>query len=466
MSALRNLWLTRFLPAALFASVVALYNGFPLTYPDSGNYLENAFAIAHGRMPWFYYRPLFYGGLLTPFASFPMIWLVPVVQGLLLAYTVDLTLRVVGVPMSTLGFLALFGGLSALTSLSWFSGQIMPDVFTGAVILLSFALSWDDEHRSLLQRCVVGILLAFALGSHLSHLAIYATLAVAALAGRAVADRAYRSWRRCAPLAAGALTPLVAAVGLLAASNAYAYREPTLSRSSSLFLLAHLVGDGLAQRYLAGACAVERYLLCSERRSLRPDLDWFLWDVDGPWKRHEPAVQHGDSTFLREAGAIARGTLRQEWPAEIRLTLRHAIVQLGMLGIHPGELTFSSSVAQALRQLGPDAEAAYRNSRQVRQSLPLDAVTRVQYAAFVLAALVLLVCLPALRGRSRLLALIATVCVGIALNALVIASLATVHPRYQSRVAWLLPLIAVAAALETFRARGPWRLAVQKPTAR
>jgi hypothetical protein len=465
-SALRNRWLKRWLPAALLASVVALYNGFPLTYPDSGNYLENALAIAHGRTPWLYYRPVFYGGFITPFASPVTIWLIPVVQGLLLAVTVDLTLRVAAVPVSTFSFLALFAGLSAFTSLSWFAGQIMPDAFTSVMILLCFASVWGDERQTFAQRGMVAALLTFAIGCHLSHLGLYAMLAVATLAGRVLADRACRSWRRCVPLAVSAVAPLVAAAGLLVGSNYLLHSEVALSRSSSLFALAHLVGDGLAQEYLARVCPGERYLLCSERNSLRTDLDWFLWDSDGPWKRHEPEVQRGDSTFLREAPAIVRGTLRQEWRAEIRTSLRNTLVQLRTLGIHPGELTFSTSVAKALRELGPGSLAAYRASRQVRKSLPLEAATKVQYAAVGLGVLVLLVCLPALRGRTRVGALIATVSLGVVLNAFVIASLATVHPRYQSRVAWLLPLIGVVAALEAVRARDRTRRCAHLPTAK
>src|SRR2546427_125784 len=49
---LRHRSVQRLLPAALLTCVVALYNHFPLTYPDTGGYLENAFALAHGRAPW------------------------------------------------------------------------------------------------------------------------------------------------------------------------------------------------------------------------------------------------------------------------------------------------------------------------------------------------------------------------------------------------------------------------------
>ena len=451
----RHRSLQRLLPAALLTCVLALYNHFPLTYPDTGGYLENAFALGLGRTPWFFYRPLTYGAFLIPFATPLTIWLVPVAQGFLMAFVVDLTLRAAAVPLSTRGFLALFAGMSAFTSLPWFSGQIMPDVFTSVVILLCFVSVWGDEHQTLRQRWMAGALLAFAIGCHLSHIPLYGMLVVATLTGRILADRALRSWRRYVPLALCAVAPLVVAVGFVIGSNYYFHREPVLSRTSALFALARLVEDGLAQRYLARVCPTQQYVLCSERASLRADLDWFLWDLDGPWRRHEAELQRGDSTFLREAAVIVAGTLRQEWPAAIRTTLRNAIVQLATFGPHRGELAFSNSVAKALARMGPGTLRAYTASGQVQNTLPIEAASWVQYAAVGLGVLVLLGCLPLLRGHALapMRALVATVCLGLVFNALVMASLARIHPRYQSRVVWLVPLIGAVAALHAARAR-------------
>ena len=451
---LRRRSLQRLLPAALFTCVVALYNHFPLTYPDTGGYLENAFALAQGRAPWFFYRPLTYGAFLVPFATPLTIWLVPVAQGFLVAFLVDLTLRAAAVPLSTRGFLALFAGMSAFTSLPWFSGQIMPDIFTSVVILLGFLSVWGDELTPR-ERWMAGALLAFAIGCHLSHIPLYGMLIVATLTGRILVDPASRSWRWYMPLAIRAIAPLVVAMGLVIGSNYYFHRELVLSRTSALFALAHLVEDGLAQRYLARGCPTQQYLLCSERAALRADLDWFLWDPDGPWMRHAAELQRGDSPFLREAPAIVSGTLRQEWPAAIRTSLRNTIVQLGTLGPHRGELAFSNSVAKALARMGPATLRAWESSGQIQNTLPVEAASWVQYAAVGVGVLVLLGCLPALRGRALVptRALVATVYLGVVLNALVMASLARVHPRYQSRVVWLVPLIGAVAALHAVSGR-------------
>jgi hypothetical protein len=443
-------WLRRALPAALLTCVVALYNGFPLAYPDTANYLGNAYSIAHGQQPDFFHRPLTYGLFLIPFATPLTVWLIPLAQGLLVALVVELALRGAAVSLSTRGFLALFAGLSIFTSLPWTSGQIMPDVFTGLLILLSFVTLWGHERLSQRRRLMVAGLLTVAIATHLTHLPLYGLLLVVGLAGRWVALGKSRSWRDLSAVALRGSVPLVLAAGLLMLPNYWLHREPVLSRSSSLFALAHLMGNGTAQRYLARACPTRRYLLCSELAALRTDLDWFLWAPDGPGMRYRAEPEPAGSMFLREARAIVSGTVRQEWPTIARKALRAAVVQLGTFRIHHGSAdhTFSAAVAEATKRIGRAPLEAYRASEEAHDALPVTAASRAHYLAVGLSLLVILGCLPALRGpaHSPLRALIATVFAGVLLNALVTASLAAVRPRYQSRVVWLLPLTAAVAA--------------------
>jgi hypothetical protein len=441
-------WLRRILPAALLTCAVALYNHFPLTYPDSGNYLGNAYSMAHGQEPSFFFRPLAYGLYLVPFATRYTIWLLPLAQGILVAVVVDLTLRGAAVSLSNAGFFALFAALSAFTSLPWFSGQLMPDIFTSLVILLAFVIVWGTERQSRGEQWRVGILLTLAIASHLSHFPLYGMLLIGGLVGRALVDRESRCWGRFGPLALRAITPLVVAVGLVMGPNLYFYREPVLSRSSSLFALGHLVGDSIAQRYLERACPTRHYRLCSDQPFLRANVDWFLWSPAGTWKQHAAEMQRGDSTILREAPAIVWGALRQEWPAVISVTLRNTLAQLTTFEFQRGEHRFSNSVQETMKRLGPRILRAYGASGQVRNSLPVEAASRVLYAAVGIGLLGLLGSLPALtkRASSPVQALIATVCLGVVLNALVVVSLASVQARYQSRVIWLVPLVGAVAA--------------------
>lgn len=441
--------LLRLALAALVTTAVAAYNGFPLTYPDSGNYLANAHDLIQGRRPWFFFRPLTYGVFLAPFTGLHALWLVPLVQGGLVAWVVDLCLGAVGRgrPVRTGMFVAVFAVLSLVTSIPWFSGQLMPDVMTGLVILLAYLMVWPAEEVGRRERWLAALLLVPAIASHLSHVPLYALLAGILCGARLLADPPSRARRALGPLLVRVVAPWAAAVGLLIGTNLVLYRTPVLSRSSSLFALAHLVGDSLAQRHLARACATERYLLCAERDSLRAEVDWFLWDARGPRERYEAALARGDSTFLTEAAEIVRGTLREEWDAALAAALRGTGRQLVTIGLHRGELAYSGSVDRALTAIDPAAAERYRASRQVRGRYPLAAINRVQGTAVVLGLLAIVAAWPRLRG-SRWRPFVGSLCLGVILNAFVVASLARVHPRYQSRVVWLVPLAAVVAGLQ------------------
>jgi hypothetical protein len=447
--AIRREWVRRWLPAALLMCIVAVYNQFPLTYPDSGDYIGNARNLAAGRTPGFFYRPFTYGVFLVPFATRYTIWFVPLAQGVLVASVVDLALRSAGVFLSARTFVALFAALSAFSTLPWFSGQLMPDIFTSLIILLFFVVVYGDEARGRRELWTTGGILAFAIATHLSHVPLYAALLLGALVVRVAVGGETPSWRRLIH----ATVPLAVAVFVVITPNYLLYREPVLSRSAHLFYLAHLVNDGLAQRFLDRVCPTERYFLCADRVTLRADTDWFLWATDGPGQRYDSQWRRGDAAFRREVEAIIAGTVRQELPAVVGLSLRAAAIQLVTFGAHRGEHKFSRSVHAAMERIR--LRPSYLGSRQVQGTLPLEVVTVVQYVGVGVGLLLLLGCLIRLRGPAErsLRLLIATACAGVALNALVVGSLALVANRYQRRVVWLIPLLGMVAAAQVFARR-------------
>jgi hypothetical protein len=445
------------LAAALTTCVAALFNGFPLTYPDTGNYLGNAIALIHLRKPWFFFRPLTYGAFLTPFATPFTIWLLPFAQGLLVAVAIRLALRTAGIRLTGWVFVGLLGGLSVLTSLSWFSGQIMPDVFTPIVILLAFVMLWAPSSGGGRGLSIAAAVLTLAIATHLSHFPLYTSLLTVGVVARLVSHSAARSWRAAARLVVRGAVPLIAALGIVIGPNYLLFRRPVLSRSSSIFALGHLIGTGAAQRYLERACPAGGYALCAERQRLRASAGWFLWDPDGPVARSQAAMTRGDSTLLHEAPLIVAGTVRQEWPALLWSSVRGAKLQLVTFGLDPGG--YSAYVEKSTGRLGSYVGRAYRGSRQAKVALPTVALTRLHYAIVCAGLSALLVLLPSLRHAADrpFRAMVGIVLLGIVINAVVVASLSDMQPRYQGRVIWLVPLLGAVAVVRWIERGRPAR---------
>ena len=125
------------------------------------------------------------------------------------------------------------------------------------------------------------------------------------------------------------------------------------------------------------------------------------------------------------------------------------------------------------RQLKESLEEYFRSRRslvdqaldgylQPREGLPESLREAMRYSLLapgkrLRPLLVLLASLPALRGRVRapLCAFVVSIGAGVVANALVVAGLARVHPRYQSRVIWLVPLAAAAVFISSRARRAP-----------
>ena len=100
----------------------AIWNGFPLIFPDTGGYFTAPMvhALANGRSALYG----FFLDLGIPLAFWPCV----VAQAALMVWLFVVTLRVNGLgarPWLALGVVAM---LTVTTSLPWFAGQLMPDI--------------------------------------------------------------------------------------------------------------------------------------------------------------------------------------------------------------------------------------------------------------------------------------------------------------------------------------------------
>ena len=122
----------------------AFWNGYPLVFADTGTYLSQAIEHYAG-----WDRPIFYSLFLFPLHMTVTTWPAIGVQALLVAYLLDLLRRTLLYPIPSVWWLLPVAGALAFASpLPWFASQLMPDVFTGIVVVALALLIFAADRLS------------------------------------------------------------------------------------------------------------------------------------------------------------------------------------------------------------------------------------------------------------------------------------------------------------------------------
>jgi hypothetical protein len=434
------------LPVAMLATAAlllwpALYNGHPLIFSDSMDFLMMAQEpLAAGAI-----RPRGYPAAIAPLLALAgSAWAVVVVQAALTAW---LALRVLVLLWPGAGPVALGGValLLAASSAPWAASYVMADALAAPLLLAFLLLVLPGASRA--ERGLAAVLVLVGAASHITHVAMLLALATVLVLWR-LADRAAPAGWRGALLALGFAAAGFAgsALGTLAADGRFEY-----ARAAPQFMAARLAGDGLLQRHLARICPDPRVTLCADLPTLPDTADGFLWEPTSPlWAR-------GDFFALEEElRALNRAVLAEAWPEWLWRSGGRAVAQA--LALRAGDGLDQALVVEFqptyARVMGAAEGAALAASRQHAEELrehPAAALAGALNAGAVAGCVVLLLLSgPAWRRRhpALLLALVVVV-VAAAANALAVGLGGSVHARYQARIAWLFVLLLPAAAALT-----------------
>jgi hypothetical protein len=426
---------------ALLLCWPAFFNRYPLLYPDSITYLTDGQPVAralflHQFSDYYGMRSLLYSLVILPFHWNDSPWPVVLFQALLAAYVLWLVARSLLAHAVISRYLLLVAVLSLLTSLSWFVSLILPDVLGPLLYLCAYLLVFARGTLSGAERLGIAVLAWWAAVSHVTHLALAAALC--ALLGLL--------WLlRCAPmkpLLRGmcelALVVLISAASQLAL-HAYLYGRPSLNGDSPPFLTARLIGDGPGRWYLQQNCDELDLALCDSVKNLPYSSDEFLWNPDGILARAE---REGDERIRQEEIPFVVGVLRAYPREEFAIMAANFWQQLSDIGLW--DLGPNEWALENLDTALPGGKSSYRKSWQASDELPLDLFSAVQYWVVVaaLGAIVLAVPLLLRKRTPQLLGLGVIILSMLLANAFLTGAFSGVEERYQSRVVWLLPLLA------------------------
>jgi hypothetical protein len=338
------------------------------------------------------------------------------------------------------------------SSLPWFVGEITPDIFTGALVLSSLiiVISWDELANW--ERAFTLVLVGISVTMHFGNVLIaWASLPIFGVLWTL-------GWRPVHKVGTGliALTVAISLGTLLIVSvNALMLGRPAISASSSTFMLAKLLHDGPAFTILERNCPGSGWALCTELDELEnyrvrqtretglPSItEHFLWGGPlerlGWWKALEPEA----ALVVRQALPVSPLTLVEQ-------SAKDTFSQLTRFSVGDALLPYGDrgEPADSVRTVfGEAAVAQYLTSSQARGELPLKAANILQIGV-VIASLCCLVW-GSIRSHRRDPTVLRTtflLCGFMLANAAVMATFSSVNDRYQSRVTWLIPLVASLA---------------------
>lgn len=388
-------------------------------------------------------RSIYYGFLVYLPMRFAGPWGAAILQALLVAGVLLYCCRILLGATGGVSQRLLVVGTGVLlfaTPLPYYTAMLMPDVYTGLLILvLAIAIAlWSRLTQS--QRLTLLVIAAAICTFHTTHLLIAAGMAVAAAVFKLGGQRLRPLLIALPVLAVGVFSIVAFSLAVKAALG-----QPPISPP---FLSARLTAAGPGTEFLKAECLKQpdAWALCAHLNKLPQWSDDFLWSEDAR-----------SGVFQVSGNAEKR-----------RLASEDKRFALAVLLAHPGDVVgvslanfgrqlvsfrmggFNAPPAQAARlrtKYPPSVAAAIERTSGARGQFNLQPVRMLTMACFVVSLALLAFTarksfLRTMDHRRLVWHVVFLICLGIVANAAITGALSNPHGRYQMRLIWLLPLAA------------------------
>jgi hypothetical protein len=430
--------------------VPALDNGFPFVFSDTGTYLS---AVLYRHIP--EDRPIYYSIFTTLFDWRLSPWLSIAVQSLITAWIIwyfvsdffSLTAASQVLSMALL--------LTLATSLPWFVGQLMPDIFTSLMILALTLLCFSRDTLTKLSRIILMMLVSAAVAVHQANLLLTVWMLPAFVLCALLGWRPSRRFLH--GLVASGIALTLGAAGLVAANLVGGHFA--LSSNGSVFFMARLLEDGTALSYLEQACPQQRFAVCAhldELKSYRPTINSFPGNRSDEVSLYNYFLFYGPLQKLggfrgeqAEAGAIVANTLAMYPLAQSCAAVGNGWRQLFRFRTGDGLYAYPETepVSSVIQKFGTSVYDHYRQSKQIRGIFGFDwfdSLNRIHIAVVLVSFAILIIGFlrRGFRKQTRASYAAIFVIILVAGNAFTLGALSGPYDRYQSRVIWLVPLLA------------------------
>lgn len=358
-------------------------------------------------------------------APHAQMWLLVIAQAIAAAFLCSVGLLLFGANVR--GASWKLGALAVATPIAFVSCVIVPDIFAGLVIgvIMLFATAYGSLSRGVRLACV--LIAAAGIAFHASHEPLALGLTVIAAAWMLLAARGKTSIPRLQW--AFLFAPLLLGVGVSVTLNLAAFGGASLTGKRYPLTLARSVAEGPGKWYLDKNCGHLKYAICEVYPHGVPGtINSFLWGTNGVKERATPAQM--DRIRAEEADVVLAAT--RAYPFEELKRLGWNFARQLVL-FRPGVGLDARIVLD--QDENPVLVPAQYNRSWVNLVGMLSIVALIGALGFLV-----------VRSRTiRILRpMIGLVLCGILLNDAICVYFSGVTDRYEARVIWLIPLLALA----------------------
>lgn len=424
--------------APLLVLFPAFYNGYPLVYSDSGTYISSGMELLIPND-----RPILYGLFIRIFSLGFSLWLVIYMQALISFYCLFELSKLVFKQLSKSAFLLLLFPLSLFSGLSWYSSQIMPDIFTfcsfASLVLLLFA-----EEDSKLKKAIFSIIFLFSVQVHFSNFLISLAILIAAfiIQKSAILETPLKLKFRLIFIL------FILSFALSSSINFGIGSSFKISRGSHVFLMGKMLDSGVLKSFLDDKCEANNYSLCQYKDSLPLDSRTLLWGEDSPLQKEGgwQATEQSYRKILLGIFTSPKHLLLYCYNSTYASLSQLVQIDLGS-GLESSWYRDSSSPPYIQiekhfhLELNPYLQAR-QNGNLWKQELNVKAFNLV-YKGLLFLSIAFILWIMTRKNRKEILdSKLSFIFLAIILlnvfNAIVSASLANVYDRLQARITWLL----------------------------
>ncbi len=424
----------QFLLCTLFFIIPAIWNHYPLVTSDTGAYINNAY---HHSLP--KDRTILYSYfiLLTSFKI--SLYLTIIFQASLISFVViKFFQNSLFKSISIKHFWVALFFLIICTSSSWYTSQVMPDIFTPLIFLTSINYFYSRSQK--INTFYLG-LIYFSILTHNSNLVI--SLLFFGIIFLISTLRKFNFLRKKALVLM--VVSVFAWLSLCSLHYVLGYGFKP-SQSSHIFLIAKLSENGILKKYLIEHCDQENFKLCSYKNNL-PEHAWdFIWNDNGAFAHSG----YWDSSST-EYSKIIKGTITEPkflW-MNIKEGVKATVLQFFKTDIGDGltpQVEESNPYWKVQEHYSHELKP-YLNSKQNQGILSFKIFNQIYFYVFIGSMIVFISLLILRKIKSDFIFLFGLAILFCLLNAFTTGCLANILPRLNSRSIWLIPFIVMLTLL-------------------